>query len=73
MVQRLVSETLNGLAVALAAAAITVGVLAWISTWQDVGEIGRPAYLFCPLAVAALTLRAKAWKLGQGDEDSELT
>ena len=63
--RRLVAETVTALAVALAAAALTVVVVAWIGTWEDVQQVSLAHYLFWPLAVAAVTLQVAAGRLGR--------
>jgi hypothetical protein len=64
--RRLVTEAVSALAAALALAAAMVVVLAWISTWQDVQEVGTAQYLFWPLATAAVTLQVLAARIGRG-------
>ena len=60
----LVSQAVGALAVALATAAATVVVLAWVGTWDDVEEVCLANYLFWPPAVAAVTLQIAARRLG---------
>ena len=61
---RLAFRLVSALSVALAAAAATVVALAWVGTWEDVGEVSLAHYLFWPLAVAATTLQVTAHRLG---------
>ena len=61
----LVSQAVGALAVALATAAATVVVLAWVGTWEDVEEVSLAHFLFWPLATAALTLQITAHRLRQ--------
>ena len=60
----LFSQAVSALAVALAIAAATVVVLAWVGTWEDVEEVSLAHYFFWPLAVAAVTLQITARRLG---------
>lgn len=66
---RLIGEVTSAVALALAVAALTVVVVAWINTWEDVrGEAGLADFLFWPLVAAAVTLQVKARRMRSGSE-----
>ena len=51
--------------VAYGRTALTVVVLAWIESWEDVRRLSRAQYLFWPLAVAAVTMHIQARRIGR--------
>ena len=60
-----VAQMARSLSVAVATAAATVVVIAWIASLEDVQQVSLAHYLFWPLAVAAVTLQFTAYRLGQ--------